>query len=71
MNESELMERRIAFEDQERKRMDEERKELVKRKEALVLENTRRKEAMKKMDEKLESWVDGLGSLEEELSKDL
>lgn len=71
LGESELMERRIAFEEEERKRMDEERRELVKRKEALVVENARRKEAMKKMDEKLETWVEGLGSLEEELGKEL
>lgn len=71
LKEGELMERRIAYEEQERKRMDEERLELVKRKEALVVENARRKEVMKKMDERLESWIDGLGAMEEDLEKDL
>ncbi|KAK5076078.1 hypothetical protein LTS08_002589 [Lithohypha guttulata] len=67
LDESALMERRINHEQEERDRIDEERKELVKRKDQLVLENTRRKEVVKKMDEKLESWVDGLAKLEEEL----
>ena len=71
LKEGELMGRRIAYEEQERKRMDEERLELVKRKEALVVENARRKEVMKKMDERLESWIDGLGAMEEDLEKDL
>ena len=71
LTEQELMPKRIEYEAAERKRMEEERAELVKAKEKLVAENTRRKEEMKKMDEKLEAWVDGLGKLDEDLKKDL
>lgn len=71
LSESELMERRIAFEKGERERLEEDRLELVRRKEALVQENARRKEVVKKMDERLEGWVEGLAKLEDELAKEL
>jgi len=71
LSEEELMPRRIEYEAEERRRIEGERKELVRVKERLVGENARRKEEMKKMDEKLEGWVDGLGALEDELKRDL
>lgn len=51
--------------------MEQQRLELVKVKEGLLKENTRRKEELKKMDEKLESIIDGLKPIEEALAKDL
>lgn len=71
LSEMELMPQRIEYELAERNRMEEERGELIKIKEQLVAENTRRKEEMKKMDEKLEGWVDGLGKLEAEMTREL
>ncbi|KAK5092467.1 hypothetical protein LTR70_005428 [Exophiala xenobiotica] len=71
LGEEELMGRRIEWEAEERRRMEAERRELVGVKERLVLENARRKEEMKRLDERLEGWVDGLGALEQELKKEL
>jgi len=71
LGEEELMGRRIEWEAEERRRMERERRELVAVKERLVLENARRKEEMKRLDERLEGWVDGLGVLEQELKKEL
>ncbi|KAK5943098.1 hypothetical protein PMZ80_004103 [Knufia obscura] len=71
MTEEEIMPRRIEYEAEERRRMEGERSELVKVKERLVQENARRKEEIKKVDERLEGWIDGLGSLEQELKKEL
>jgi outer membrane murein-binding lipoprotein Lpp len=70
-SEQELMPLRIEHEKQEREKMEQERLELVKTKEALVKENTRKKDELKKMDEKLEGMIDGLKPLEEALQKDL
>ena len=71
LSEEELMPSMIDFEAAERSRMEQERLDLIKVKEKLIAENMRRKEEMKKMDEKLETWIDGLGKLEEEMKKDL
>ncbi|KAK5045291.1 hypothetical protein LTR84_009397 [Exophiala bonariae] len=69
--EQELMPLRIEHEKQERQKMEQERLELVKIKDALVKENTRKKDELKKMDEKLEAMIDGLDPLKEALQKDL
>ncbi|OCT54453.1 fms interacting protein [Cladophialophora carrionii] len=69
--EQELMPLRIEHEKQEREKMEQERLELVKTKEALVKENTRKKDELKRMDEKLEGMIDGMKPLEEALQKDL
>lgn len=71
LTEEEMMQRRIEYEAAERRRMEVERQELVEVKERLVAENAKKKEELKKMDEKLEAWVEGLKPLEEELAKDL
>ena len=70
LSEQELMPLRIEHEKQEREKMEQERLELVKAKEALVKENTRKKDELKKMDEKLEAVIDGFKPLEEALQKD-
>jgi len=71
LTQEEMMPRRIEYEAAERRRMEEERLELMKVKERLVAENAKKKEELKKMDEKLEAWIEGLKPLKEELSKDL
>jgi THO complex subunit 5 len=71
LQEQELMPLRIEHERQEREKMEQERLELVKIKDGLVKENTRRKDELKKMDEKLEAMIDGFKPLEEALQKDL
>lgn len=71
MGEEEMMPKRIEYEASERRRMEEERQELAKLKEKLVQENAKKKEELKKMDERLEAWVDGLKPIEEGLAKDL
>ena len=62
---------RIEHEKQEREKMEQQRLELVKVKDALVKENTRKKDELKKMDEKLEAMIDGLDPHREVLEKDL
>ena len=62
---------RIEHEKQEREKMEQERLALVKIKDGLVKENTRKKDELKKLDEKLEAMVDGLKPMEESLQKDL
>ncbi|KAJ4682798.1 hypothetical protein HRR95_002986 [Exophiala dermatitidis] len=69
--EQELMPKRIEYERQEREKMEQERLELVKIKDGLVRENTRKKDELKKIDEKLEAMIDGFKSVEEALQKDL
>jgi hypothetical protein len=69
--EQELMPLRIEHEKQEREKMEQERLGLVKIKDALVKENTRKKDELKKMDEKLEAMIDGLEPLKEALQKEL
>merc|ERR1711939_686229 len=71
LSEQELMPLRIEHEKLEREKMEQQRLELVKIKDALVKENTRKKDELKKMDEKLEAIVDGFTSLQEALQKDL
>lgn len=71
LSEQELMPLRIEHEKQEREKMEQERIELVKSKEALVKENTGKRDELKKMDEKLEAMIDGFKPLEEALQKDL
>ncbi|KEF62947.1 uncharacterized protein A1O9_00921 [Exophiala aquamarina CBS 119918] len=71
LSEQELMPLRIEHEKQEREKMEQERLALVKIKDALVKENTRKKDELKKMDEKLEAMIDGLEPLKEALQKDL
>lgn len=70
-SEQELMPKRIDYEKEEREKMEQERLGLVKVKEKLALENSKKKEELRKMDEKLESMIDGLKPLEEALSKDV
>lgn len=71
MSEQELMPLRIEHEKQEREKMEQQRLELVKVKEALVKENTRKKEELRKVDEKLEAMVDSYIPIEETLRTDL
>ena len=71
LSEQEMMPLRIEHEKQEREKMEEQRLELVKIKEGLLKENSRKKEELRKMDEKLELMVDSLKPLEEALTKDL
>jgi THO complex subunit 5 len=71
LSDEELMPRRIEHEKQEREKMEEERLRLVKIKDELLKENTRRKDELKKMDEKLEAMIDGMLPLQEALAKDL
>lgn len=71
LSEEDLMPKRIEHEKQEREMMEEERLRLVKIKDELLKENGRKKDEMRKMDEKLEAMVDGLKPLEESLLKDL
>lgn len=69
--EQDMMPLRIQHEEQEREKMEVQRLELVKVKEGLLKENSRKKEELRKMDEKLEAMVDGLKPLEEALKKDM
>lgn len=71
LGEAELMGKRIEWEAEERERMEGERKVLVERKEAIAEGNGRRKEEVKRMDERLEGWIEGIKPLEAELAKDL
>lgn len=71
LEEEELMLKRIEWERRERERMEGERRGLVERKEELVRDNQRRREEMKRMDERLEGVVDGLRGLEGDMEKDL
>ncbi|RMZ80708.1 hypothetical protein DV738_g2554, partial [Chaetothyriales sp. CBS 135597] len=71
LSEQELMPLRIEHERHERKQMEQHRLELVKIKEDLLKENARKKEELRKMDEKLEAMIDTLVPLEEALTKDV
>lgn len=71
LREAELMGKRIEWEAEERERMEAERKVLLEDKERIAEGNGRRKEEVKKMDEKLESWIEGIKPLETDLAKDL
>ncbi|EXJ79392.1 hypothetical protein A1O3_08894 [Capronia epimyces CBS 606.96] len=71
LQEQELMPLRIEHEKQEREKMEHQRLQLVKIKDGLVKENTKKKDELKKMDEKLEAMIDEFKSLEEALEKDL
>lgn len=69
--EQEMMPLRIEHEKQEREKLEAQRLELVKTKEALVKENARKKEELRKMDDKIETSIEGFKSIEEGLAKDL
>lgn len=71
LSEEELMPRRIEHEKQEREKMEEERLRLSRIKDELLKENTRKKDELRKLDEKLEGVIDSLKPLEESLVKDL
>lgn len=71
LEEAELMGKRIEWEARERERMEGERKVLVERKEGIVEGNGKRKEEVKRLDERLEGWIEGIKPLEVELAKDL
>lgn len=71
LGEAELMGKRIEWEAKERERMEGERKELLAIKERIAEGNGKRKEEVKKMDERLEGWIEGIKPLETELAKDL
>ena len=71
LSEQYTMPLRIEHEKQEREKMEEQRLGLVKVKEGLLKENSRKKEELRKMDEKLEAMIDGLKPLEEALAKDV
>ena len=71
LSEQELMPQRIEAEKQEREKMEQERLRLVETKEALVKENGKKKDELRKMDEKLEAMIEGLKPLEDALMKDI
>jgi hypothetical protein len=71
LTEQEMMPKRIEHERLEREKMEEQRLELVKIKEGLLKENSRKKDELRKMDEKLEAMIDGLKPLEAALVKDV
>ena len=71
LSESELMPLRIAHEKEERESLEKQRLELVKVKEDLAKENMRKKEELRKMDERLEAVIDSLNPLEDTLASDL
>jgi THO complex subunit 5 len=71
LSEQDMMPLRIEHEKQEREKMEEQRLELLKVKEALLKENSKKKDELRKMDEKLEAMVDGLKLLEDALAKDV
>ena len=71
LSEQEMMPLRIEYEKQEREKMEVQRLELVRVKEALGKENARRKEELRKIDEKIEAVVEGFRGVEEGLAKDL
>ena len=66
-----MMPLRIEHERQEREKLDVQRVELVKVKEGMAKENARRKEEIRKMDEKVETAVEGFSFIEEGFAKDL
>lgn len=70
-SDKELMPLRIEYEKQEREKMEAERLRLVQIKDELLKENGRKKDELRKMDEKLEAMVDGLKPLEQRLILDL
>lgn len=62
---------RIEHEKEEREKMEAQRLELVNAKEALAKENARKKEELRRMDEKIEGAVESFKVIEEGLTKDL
>lgn len=71
LSEQDLMPLRIEHEKQERENLENERLELVKRKENLSKANLKKKEELKKMDEQLEKMVDGFKPISEALANEL
>lgn len=71
LSEEEMMPLRIEHEKQEREQMEQQRLDLSKVKEGLSKENLRKKDELRKMDEKLEAMIDNIKPLEEALTKDL
>ena len=71
LSEQEMMPLRIEHEKQEREKLEVQRLELVRAKEALMKENARKKEELRKIDEKIEAALEGFKSIEEGLAKDL
>ncbi|KAL9616381.1 MAG: hypothetical protein Q9160_008735 [Pyrenula sp. 1 TL-2023] len=65
--ETELMPLRIQHEEAERKKLETERQELVKKKLELQKENSKRKEDLRKLDERLEKFLEGARGIEEVL----
>lgn len=65
--ETELMPLRIAHEEVERKKLEVERQELMKKKLELQKENGKRKEDLRKLDERLEKFLEGARGIEEVL----
>ena len=69
--EHELMPLQIDHEKQEREKLEQQRLELVKVKEGLVKENSRKKEELRKIDERLEAIIDGFKLVEETMAQEI
>ena len=68
--EPELMPHRIAYEKSEREKLEAQRQELLKKKADLVAENGRRKDDLKKLDERMERFLEGAKGILEVLEKE-
>ena len=68
LHEPELMPLRIEYEKSEREKLELERLALVKRKLELQKENGKRKEDLRKLDERLEKFLEGARGIEEVLN---
>ncbi|KIW01746.1 uncharacterized protein PV09_06922 [Verruconis gallopava] len=69
LDEHELMLKRIEHEHAERLQLEEKRQALLKRKQALISENNRRKELLASLDKKIEEWIEGSEGVETEFAK--
>ena len=66
-----MMPLRIEHEKQEREQLEAQRLVLVKAKEDLVRENARKKEELRKIDEKIEAAIESFKPIEDGLAKEL
>lgn len=64
------MPHRIEHEKQEREKLEAQRQELLKKKAELVAENGRRKDDLKKLDERMEKFLEGAKGIMEVLEKE-
>ncbi|KKY18007.1 hypothetical protein UCRPC4_g05210 [Phaeomoniella chlamydospora] len=69
--ETELMPLRIQHEKSEREKLETQRQELLKQKAELVAENGRRKDDLKKLDERMEKFLEGAKGIMEVLEREV